>query len=73
MKTKIGQAVDILIKELNNDEDYRRSWKDNIAMSFKDYYSTYNKDKAEPLNYEDIHIIANKSAENFLNILCIKN
>lgn len=70
MEIKIKQAVNTLIETLNNDKDYRRSWNDNIAMSFKYYYAVYTKDKTEPLNYEDIHIIANKASENFLNLLC---
>jgi hypothetical protein len=41
---EIKSAVETLIEALKTDEDYRRTWKDNIAISFKDeYWKTYNK------------------------------
>jgi hypothetical protein len=51
---------------LKEDEDYRRSWKDNIAMAFKD---EYNRCPIAFSTNEDIHIVANNAADNFLNLL----
>ena len=54
--------VHFLIKKLEEDSDYRRSWKDNIAMAFKD---CYNSNKS-------LHDNANMSANRFLDILCMR-
>ncbi len=51
---------------LQEDESYRRSWKDNIAMAFKDEYR--RRPRIVPTN-EDVHSIANNAADNFLNLL----
>lgn len=60
-----------LIKELKEDPEYRRTWKDNIAMAFKDEYCRTNLWFAPTRN--EIHEIANNAAENFLNLLCKEN
>jgi len=57
--SELSEAVKILVKALNKDPDYRRSWKANIAMGFKDAYS----------EEKTIHEIANEGADRFLNIL----
>lgn len=67
METKLSEAVKILIEALKTDEDYRRSWNDNIAMSFKDEYL---RNKLKYKTKQDIHKIANSSANDFLNLLC---
>ncbi len=70
----IQQFFDILRK----DDDYRRAWKDNIAMAFKDEFhraSIRNKDgdMNEYIFFDNgVHEIANTAADNFLNML-IKN
>lgn len=70
---QLKESIEILIQALKTDEAYRRSWKDNIAMSFKDecyrqlkesLYTEYGD--AE----EEIHTIANEAADNFLKQLC---
>jgi len=45
MDNKLKEAVETLIEALKTDEDYRRSWKDGIAMSFHDTY--YNRGKSK--------------------------
>lgn len=55
-----------LKKALKKDEGYFISWKANIAMAFYDEYRRCNK---KYLNKKDILNIANKGAENFLNLL----
>lgn len=56
---------------LQEDESYRRSWKDNIAMSFKDeFWRTCTTHKhLDLMDDETLHNIANASADNFLNLL----
>lgn len=59
-----------LTDELKNDPDLRRAYHDNIAMAYKDSYHWYSqKNKKRVMNKEDLHKIANKSAEYFLNLL----
>lgn len=55
-----------VFEELKNDEELFQSWKDNIAMAFKDEYARCEK---KYKNKEDLHKIANKASENFLNLL----
>lgn len=70
-KMKLLSPAEILTKALQEDEDYRRTWKDNIAMAFKDEYWRTNLWFAPTRN--EIHEIANNAADNFLNILCNDN
>ena len=63
MTGEVKEAVEILVKALKEDADYRESWKANIAMAFKDTY-----DNADIM--DEIHTIANAAADNFLNLLC---
>lgn len=60
-----------LTNALNNDPDYRESWKANIAMAYKDSHAQYAKKTGKKvMNAEDRHIIANNAADSFLTILC---
>lgn len=63
-------VVKPLINKLREDDDYYRPWKDNIAMAFKDeYWRTYNKEGFSENELNEIHIIANNAANNFLKSL----
>jgi len=63
MDNKLKNAVEVLREALKTDEGYRIGWQANIAMAFKDeYYRSKNK--------EEIHEIANKASDNFLQLLC---
>lgn len=68
--TGIKNAMTILTNELKNDYGYRLGWISNIAMAYKDnehwYKTKYNK---KYLNRNDKHIIANLSAEYFIEQL----
>jgi hypothetical protein len=58
-----------LVPALLNDPAYREAWKANIAMSFYDAYvadASPNEDAKQQL-----HAIANRAADNFLNVLCM--
>lgn len=76
----IGQAVEKLCEELKNDEDYYRSWKDNIAIAFKDeFWKKINVDGMIGDNIyiiytsnQNVHEIANNAADNFLKRLISK-
>lgn len=70
----LPEANKVLFNELRNDPELFRAWKDNIAMAFKDEYARevyrQSHDHLEGFKTEaDIHEIANKAAENFLNLL----
>lgn len=69
MENKLQDAVKTLIEALKIDEDYRNGWKANIAMAFKDEFYRINPDLKSTSEYE-LHIIANKASDNFLNLLC---
>lgn len=56
---EFANAMNVLRKALNEDSDYYRSWKDNIAMAFKDYYNVE----------KNLHENANIAASRFLDIL----
>lgn len=63
----ISEAIKVLITALNNDADYRESWKSSIAMAYKDAEHRYrNKTGKNVLNSLDKHIVANEAAEEFL-------
>lgn len=63
--------IGILVATLKSDPEYRRAWKDNIAMAFKDNYYQYKKGKKKAtMNAEDIHIVANNAADYFLKLVC---
>ncbi len=71
LQSPLQNAVARLIKKMNSDKDYRRGWKDNIAMAYKDRYHQYKKEKKKKvLSRGDIHIVANQAAEHFLWLLC---
>lgn len=64
----IAEAMQVICKAIREDEGYRMGWVANIAMAFKDEYGrnvTYNNDG----QYQTIHAIANKAANNFLDLL----
>lgn len=69
MTTK--QAMKQLVKALNKDEDYRRSWKANIAMAFYDEYR--RREHTKVLNDRFVLSVANDAADNFLDILTRDN
>lgn len=73
-ETNLREALLVLVNKLKNDEDYRRSWKDNIAMAYKDNEDWYIQQTGKKnLTKEDRHIIANNAAEYFLKLLCDHN
>lgn len=68
---KLIKAIKIFLKHLKKDDDYRRAWTDNIAMSFKDNFAWFMDKKSGLVEVDDndIHDIANDAAKNFINNL----
>ena len=60
MKTKLEKAVKVLTKAIKSDNELFLSYRANIAMAFVDEYRKNPK--------ENIYAIANRAADNFLNI-----
>ena len=64
--SEFSDAITIVRKHLKEDEDLFHSYKSNIAMAFKDQY---DRNKKKYKNRDDIHMIANIAAGNFLDLL----
>lgn len=59
-----------LIGVIKNDPEVFDGWKANIAMAVKNEFSRYRKDiEKRSISYSDMHIIANRAAEEFLKLL----
>lgn len=69
MENKLKDAIQILIEALKTDEGYKIGWQSNIAMAFKDEFYRINPELKDTSDYE-LHLIANKAADNFLDLLC---
>lgn len=65
----LPQAVHVLTYQLRCDNDYRKTWQDNIAMAFKDAFKNYMETNGTNEAVDSIHRIANNAADNFLNTL----
>jgi len=63
------EAVEILVKSLQLDPGYRYGWQANIAMAFVDEFQ--RSKFLDQVPYCEIHKIANKAADNFLDLLCM--
>lgn len=59
-----------IIGKIKDDPELFDGWKANIAMSVKDEFSRYRKDIGKRvISYSDMHLIANRAAEEFLKLL----
>lgn len=57
----LQDSVKVLITNLQRDEDYYRTWRDNLSMSYQDEYN---------LNPNlDVHTLVNNAADRFLKLL----
>jgi len=65
----IEKARKELTTAIKEDSDFREGYKASIAMAFKDEYTRFKGEKPY-LNSNDIHNMANKAADNFLNMWC---
>lgn len=66
-QAELRKAMDTVVKTIREDEDYRRSWRDNISMAFQDEYAPEsNLSDNERANVREI---ANRAADRFLDVL----
>jgi hypothetical protein len=68
----VKKEMDTIINELRNDEGFRYSWKANIAMCFVDQFRESLEENSDILTYQQLHELANKSADRFLNLLTMR-
>lgn len=71
----IPNAINVLTNALEEDSAYYISWQANIAMAFKDLISYEYRlplfiGEVAVYTKNDIHLIANQAAKNFLTLLC---
>lgn len=69
MENSTKEAVETLVKALNEDPDYRYSWQANIAVQFQDEWQRSVDNGGLPATPKHIHEISNKAAINFLTLL----
>lgn len=72
LPTELEKAISVLSDALSVDEEYRRGWVANIAMSMLDVYTTKVKGYTPTVDggkSVDIHAIVNEGAERFINLL----
>jgi len=56
------------VEQIEKDPQLREAYKANIAMAFKDEHSRYKKKTGkQAMSIEDIHKIANKAADNYID------
>lgn len=65
----IQKAVEKIQKTLKEDKEYREVWKANIAMAFVDEWNTNETFQQSEQRYSDVHKLANKAADRFLDNL----
>lgn len=67
----VAQAVNVITKAFKDDPAFRYSWEANIAMAFKDNWRWhFGPVPDHNVAQEDLHKVANKAADYFLNLLC---
>jgi len=74
MEITVKQAIEKITDELKNDEAYYIGWQANIAMAFKDEFHRQagNPGEMRHINSDELHVISNTAADNFLALLCRK-
>ena len=79
MNQEFKKAIQIVIKEIKNDEGLKQAYQANIAMSFYDAMRSginepnqllleMNAEAFKHKSWIQIHKISNQAAENFLNL-----
>lgn len=64
------KMIEELQETLRTDKELYYGYQSNIAMAF---YDEYLKNEKKYKNHQDIHLIANNAAKNFLNLLMNEN
>lgn len=65
----VADAVKVITQAFKDDPAYRYSWEANIAMAFKDNMRWHFSPGEIPVLQEDLHKVANKAADYFLDLL----
>lgn len=65
----VADAMARLKEAIRTDSDYRLGWECNIAMAFKDVWTFNPYDPQHGVTPEHIHLVANKAAAVFLDLL----
>lgn len=69
-KRKKLNPYQAFIDAIKNDPDMYKGYKDNIAVSIQDTIASYKKENNKKiLSNNDMYIISNEAAENFLKKL----
>jgi hypothetical protein len=68
IESNVPNAIKALVKALKEDGSYYYSWQANIAMAFYDEWK--RNDKEGYCKDQHLHVVANKAAMNFLDLLC---
>ncbi len=63
--TELKYALNVLVHHLRTDDDYRRAWVANIAVSMMD-------EMTHTIKHHKAHEWSNKGAERFIQTLCRK-
>lgn len=64
----VSKAIKVITAEIKNDPGYKIGWASNIAMAFYDAFK--NSPHGPDIPNDELHEIANRAANNFLNLLC---
>jgi hypothetical protein len=67
-KIDLGLAISVLTDALDNDEDLYRTYKDCIAMTFKDEYGRRAGAAVMRMTNDLLHEVSNAAADNFLKM-----
>jgi hypothetical protein len=67
----LRDSFDCFIGAIKNDPELKHAYICNIAMKFYDeYFIHQEKSKKKYMSKNDIHIISNESAKQFMELLC---
>ncbi len=68
-QSEVSYAVEVLTKAISRDEDFRRSYRANIAMAFVDEMIDDKREEAF-IPFDILHNIAGRAADRFLDNWC---
>lgn len=68
--TPLTTAINLLIRALESDEQYRYAWQAKIAVQFQDAWQRMFDNGYAPETREEVHALSNRAADSFLRFLC---
>lgn len=69
---QIAKAVDIIVKAMKNDSDFKRVWHSNIAMCCNDALRSIKYNGVSVIGWDVAVGIGDDAADRFLYNLCIE-